>query len=299
MGHKYISKLNEPFGNLYKSNNIQFEVHELSEYLKKKDYSEMEFHVHDLYQIIWFKSGEGKHYIDSKEYNVSANSIFFIAKNQVHHFDSNTEYMGALISFNESFLLEQNSEIERLLRSSLFYDSYQNPLCYIRNNVDNMLNEYLKLIKNELKNENIFGQRELLWAYLKAFLIQIQRGKNEYKKVEGKGIFLMNEKRMRLIQYINLIDKNFPKGLTIAEYADLLEISVKTLYNLTSELLDKNPSSMIQERVILEIQRLLLYSNLNVDQIGYRLGFDDPSYFVKYFKKYTKVSPTEFRKTAV
>ena len=44
-------------------------------------------------------------------------------------------------------------------------------------------------------------------------------------------------------------------------------------------------------------QRLLLHSNLNVSQIGYRLGFDDPSYFVKYFKKYTTISPMDFRKS--
>jgi YesN/AraC family two-component response regulator len=54
---------------------------------------------------------------------------------------------------------------------------------------------------------------------------------------------------------------------------------------------------MIQERIILEAQRLLLYSNLNINQVGYRLGFDDASYFVKYFKKYTGVSPSEFKKS--
>ena len=54
---------------------------------------------------------------------------------------------------------------------------------------------------------------------------------------------------------------------------------------------------MIQERVILEAQRMLLYSNLHVNQIGYCLGFDDPSYFVKYFKKHALISPVEFRKS--
>ena len=54
---------------------------------------------------------------------------------------------------------------------------------------------------------------------------------------------------------------------------------------------------MIHERIILEAQRLLLYSELNVNQVGYRLGFEDPSYFVKYFKKYTSLSPSEFKKS--
>ena len=54
---------------------------------------------------------------------------------------------------------------------------------------------------------------------------------------------------------------------------------------------------MVQERIILEAQRLLLYSNSNVNQVAYRLGFEDASYFVKYFKKYTGVSPKDFRKS--
>jgi AraC-like DNA-binding protein len=63
-----------------------------------------------------------------------------------------------------------------------------------------------------------------------------------------------------------------------------------------NQLLNKTPSQMIQERIILEAQRLLVHSELNVNQIGYRLGFDDPSYFLKYFKKHTKMSPSDFRK---
>ncbi|WP_200814401.1 AraC family transcriptional regulator [Parabacteroides sp. Marseille-P3160] len=117
------------------------------------------------------------------------------------------------------------------------------------------------------------------------------------KKNGEQSFFQINEKRTQLIRFINLIDENYQKGLTITEYAQLLHISTRTLSDLTNQLLGKSPSLMIQERIILEAQRMLLYSELNVNQIEYRLGFDDPSYFVKYFKKHTKVSPSEFRKS--
>ncbi|MNY79168.1 HTH-type transcriptional activator Btr [compost metagenome] len=52
---------------------------------------------------------------------------------------------------------------------------------------------------------------------------------------------------------------------------------------------------MIHERIILEAKRLLLHSELNVNQIADKIGFEDPSYFVKYFKKYTSQSPVSFR----
>ncbi|WP_088445396.1 helix-turn-helix transcriptional regulator [Flavobacterium oreochromis] len=61
--------------------------------------------------------------------------------------------------------------------------------------------------------------------------------------------------------------------------------------------MNKTPLQIIQERIILESQRLLLHSELNVTQIGYRLGFEDPSYFVKFFKKHANMSPSEFRKS--
>ena len=108
---------------------------------------------------------------------------------------------------------------------------------------------------------------------------------------------MLDEKRILLVKFINLINENHKKGFTIAEYARRLHISSRSLSEFTHQLINKTPSQMIQERVILEAQRMLLYSNLHVNQIGYCLGFDDPSYFVKYFKKHALISPVEFRKS--
>ncbi|WP_343557421.1 helix-turn-helix domain-containing protein [Sphingobacterium sp.] len=99
------------------------------------------------------------------------------------------------------------------------------------------------------------------------------------------------------MRFINLIDANYKKSFSVAEYAKLLHLSSRSLSDLTQNQINKTPSQMIHERIILEAQRLLLYSELNVNQVGYRLGFEDPSYFVKYFKKYTSLSPSEFKKS--
>ena len=141
----------------------------------------------------------------------------------------------------------------------------------------------------------MFGKEELLKSYLKAFLIQIQRVKQACEQTEEHTTAVFDDKKVQLIKFINLIDENYTKGLSVSEYSKLLFISSRTLSDLTNQQLNKTPSQMIKERIILEAQRLLLYSDLNVNQIGYRLGFDDPSYFVKYFKKHIKQSPLEFR----
>lgn len=99
-----------------------------------------------------------------------------------------------------------------------------------------------------------------------------------------------------LLEFVNLIEENYKKGLKVSDYAAILQISCRTLSSLTSRLLDKKPSEMIQERVTAEAKRMLMETNYTINRIGNHLGFDDDSYFVKYFKKQTSISPLDFRK---
>src|SRR5690606_5980420 len=163
--------------------------------------------------------------------------------------------------------------------------------------IDDILDKYVSQIKDELENAETFGKEMILGNYLKSFLIQIQRRKNQFEQAADPLSPIFDEKRMQLMKFINLIDENYKKAYSIAEYARLLHISSRSLSDLTQHQINKTPSQMIQERIILEAQRLLLYSNLNINQVGYRLGFDDASYFVKYFKKHTGIPPSEFRKS--
>jgi AraC-like DNA-binding protein len=82
----------------------------------------------------------------------------------------------------------------------------------------------------------------------------------------------------------------------VKEYASILNISSKTLTNHTTETCIKTPLEIINDRIILETKRLLSHSNLNINEIGFQLGYEDPSYFVKFFKRQTKMSPSDFRK---
>lgn len=290
--HEYHLNHNQP-------DKPQFVVHDLNEYVKKHQGNTTKPHIHSFYQIIWFKKGKGKHFVDFKEYDVVDNAMFFIDKNQVHYFDHNVDYHEVLIHFNESFLVQKDSEVDFFLKYNLFNSPYQQPSCCVNDGSDKILDEYVSQIKRELLNTNEFGKEELLRTYLKAILIQVQRRKNELENNTENAVILPNDKRMQLIKFVNLIDENYNKGLSISEYAQLMYISSRTLSDLVSLNLNKTPSQMIQERIILEAQRLLLHSDLNVNQIGYRLGFDDASYFVKYFKKHTAISPSEFRKSIV
>jgi AraC-like DNA-binding protein len=283
--------------NRHQPDKPQFAVHDLNTYIKKHGGPASKPHIHSYYQVIWFKQGKGKHFVDFESYEVSENSIFFVAKNQVHYFDDNLDYQGILLHFNEAFFVRNENETDFVLKNSLFNNPYQQCSSCVRDGLADMLDEYISLIQREINTQTEYGKEELLRIYLKSFLLQVHRKRSHTERPPGELGAIQDQKRMQLIRFNSHVDQNFKKGLTVTEYARMLGISSRTLSDLTSQLLNKTPSQMIQERIILEVQRLLLYSDLNVNQIGFRLGFDDPSYFVKYFKKHTRMSPSEFRKS--
>lgn len=72
-------------------------------------------------------------------------------------------------------------------------------------------------------------------------------------------------------------------------------MSVKTLTNSVGASSFSTPLKIINDRIILEAKRQLCYTDLKIKEIAFRLGFDDPSYFVKFFKRQTGILPAEFR----
>ncbi|RZJ84504.1 MAG: helix-turn-helix domain-containing protein [Chryseobacterium sp.] len=276
---------------------LQFEIQSIRQLGNDRKPNMVSPHIHSFYQIIWFKSGVGKHFVDFNEYEVSENTIFFIAKNQVHAFDD-VDYDGYVIHFAEEFLVQKDNDVDFFLKCSIFNNAYQLPSVCAGSGNEHKLDEYIRQMQVELGEHRKYGQQDLLRLYLKAFLIQVQRRKYELEEMNrGIAPFVVDEKRAQLIRFVNLIEENYTKGLKASSYAQMLFVSLRTLSNLTLQLVNKKPSEMVHERIILEAKRLLLHSDLNVNQIADKIGFEDPSYFVKYFKKYTGQSPTSFRKS--
>jgi AraC family transcriptional regulator, transcriptional activator of pobA len=67
------------------------------------------------------------------------------------------------------------------------------------------------------------------------------------------------------------------------------------LNQATTKVLGKSPKEIIDNRILLEAKRLLAHTNENVKEIAYTLGFEEPTNFIKYFKKHSTFTPTEFR----
>jgi len=281
--------------NQYQPNTARFSLYEIEDYLKKYDKKRRKAHAGINYQIIWFKKGSGRYFVNSKVYDIDQNTLFLLSKKDLHYFDRNTHYSGVLMQFNEEFLIQNSSDLDFISRHALFNNKQQR-VCPLDSNDAFILDEYLRMLKDELSHKNESIQQEFLRWWLKVFLIQVQRRSEKSIAIDMHRMLPEDKKQLKLIKFVNLIEQNYKKGLKVSDYAALLQISHRTLSALTSRLLDKSPSEMIQERITSEAKRMLMENNYTISRIGHHLGFQDDSYFVKYFKKQTDISPLDFRK---
>lgn len=98
-----------------------------------------------------------------------------------------------------------------------------------------------------------------------------------------------------LTHFRTLLDENHARHWSVADYARALAISPTHLSRLTRMATGQPASALIQDRLVREARRNLVYTNLSVSQIAYALGFEDPAYFSRVFTRATGLSPRAFR----
>lgn len=86
---------------------LELELHFMPKFFHENGCGDMPPHVHEFYQIVWFRRGKGTHRIDFVDYPVADNTIFFISPGQIHAFDGNEDHSGVIVLFNASFLVDE------------------------------------------------------------------------------------------------------------------------------------------------------------------------------------------------
>lgn len=249
-------------------------------------------HIHDFYEIVWFKNGKGVHRVDFTTYDVEPGTVFFISPGQVHEFDDNHLYEGCVMKVCHNLLNQSSQDNEfAYLKFNVFNtDTYP---CYrVRSEYISRVDSLIKDIREEVNNFCCIGHDDYLRSLIHMLIITIERGSEE----KGSKILSPNRTSHKtFLAFRQMIEQHYRDLHTVKDYSDRLGVSTKSLTNYVSECSPHSPLELINGRIILEAKRLLRYSNLMIKEIAYRLGFEDPSYFVKFFKRIVGVAPIDFR----
>jgi len=194
--------------------------------------------------------------------------------------------------FNRAFYCIVDHDEEVSCNGILFFGTQDIPIISIPVEQQRKFDLLMEVILDEFEtHDNIQG--DMLQMLLKRFIIICTRLAKEQLIIKQ-----LKDTQVDTIREFNvLVDMHFRTKRKVKDYAELLHKSPKTLSNLFATYNHKSPQQIIQERIVLEAKRLLLYTNKQTQEIAYDLGFEDPAYFSRYFKKIATTSPSEFKET--
>lgn len=274
-------------------------VEHMPDSLLLSDINDCSPHVHSFYEILWFWEGKGRHYVDFASYEVKPNTIFFLSPGQTHNFDQNVDksqgvcrYSGVAIKMCTDLMGDEDCDHNAILKYNAFHTFDTAPYYTIDEQTAAELRQLVQIMEEESQRAKEFGNIDILKSLLRIFLVKIQRhGQRE----DSLRLDTLKPSHQLFVQFRRMVDQEFRHLHTVLEYADRLNVAVRTLSKCVNECSTRSPLAFINDRIILEAKRMIRYTSMKMKEIAYELGYDDPSYFVKFFKRQTGYLPSDFR----
>lgn len=243
----------------------------------------------DYFEIAWLKDEEPLHFIKDETLNMKGDWMYLIPANRFPR-PSKSGKKGTLIAFHKSVLDYEIKEFA-LDVMRLFLGKGTGGFSTIL--LDEDMAAGLQGILRILTDEYARQQKNLLVlkALLKAFLLKLMQYKTQTLTRQG-----LNEKR--LYHFLLLLENHFREEKAVTFYAGKLHITPKRLNQILKKKTGKTITQLLQERTVVAAKQQLVASAKTIQEIGYGLGFEDRSYFSRFFKKMTGQTPEQFQKQA-
>ncbi|TDE14797.1 helix-turn-helix domain-containing protein [Dyadobacter psychrotolerans] len=244
-------------------------------------------HRKDYYLFVFARRGGARFWADMASYETKDNTFYLMGPNQVIVKEEPKCMWGTALAFDKQFLaLHDNDSLARLP----IVRNEQNANELILSEADITFTEdMLAKILKEYSEPGEWQQR-MITAYLMLLLTYLSRLYSE----QYENFTPANDKSL-LKKYQTAIEENFREIHQVSEYAALLYVSPGHLRDVIKAQSGKPAIAHIQERMVLEARRMLFHTEYSLKEIGFDLGFSDASYFSRFFKRETGVTPAEYR----
>lgn len=246
-----------------------------------------DLHKHDFFFILALQKGNGLHEIDFVQYPVHDHSVFILRPGQVHRLQLAAGSTGFLVEFDLSFY-----RLGKTITGQRWRKATGKNYCEVEAARFTKLYSLLAGIFNEFTAKQE-GYAEAIKAGLDLFFIEYIR---QSRNPENTGKTESSYTQERFEELVFLLEENICRIKSVSQYAGLLNLSSYQLNAITKASAGKTVSDLINEQIILEAKRFLLATASQVKDVAGHLGYEDVSYFIRFFKRHTGHSPEAFRK---
>lgn len=260
-----------------------FSIREIHKLMAGKDLVQ-DTHRHDFFFILALMKGKGEHTIDFTPCKIKNYSVFFMRPGQVHKLLLKAGSVGYVMQFRKDFYLSYDKESHVLLRRAGSKNFMEFNVAAFKKIFSIMTGIYNESVEKKEKYSDIIK------ASIGILLIELIRSQQKSESNTAKSTA-----SNRLEEFYELLDIHISSNKQASKYAEMLNLTPYQLNTITKTALGKTSSELINEQIILESKRYLLSTSNQVKEIAYLLGYEDVSYFIRFFKKHTGVSPEVFR----
>ena len=247
-------------------------IEECAEYNKKN------IHQHDYYEIIWFTEVEFEDtiQIDFVDFPVSENNFYVVAAGHLHRMDR-TGKKGWVFTLSKEFY-HNITPLDMQARSIYAINSIVNQKkC-------EMCRTLIRWIVHEYNLERRYA---LIESYFKTLFIHLTP---IFEKNSSH-----NHEKQSVARLLDDIEDHYIEQREVPFYAQRLRLSERSANELAKKVTGKTIKQLIQERLILEIKREIAADKITFKEMAFKLQFNEASYFSRFFKKQTGMSPEEYR----
>ena len=247
---------------------------------------EIRQHRHaDLAQILYVQKGVAQLEIEGEKTRINTPSVQVVPPMCVHGFQFSPEVDGYVVTVAAPLMnwLQQQIDAPRRV--------LEHPGCY---SVGDDL-PYLNTLCGRLNQE--YGlpapSRDLMLRSLVSALVVWVSRQDQQGEERGE---LQDRGQAYLRAFSGLIEKHYREHYPISRYAERLGVTPVYLNMVCQRIAGKSALALVHQRLLLEAKRSLTYTALNINQVSDFLGFTEPAYFTRFFKRFTGVTPNAFRK---
>lgn len=246
----------------------------------------------DFYLLIYITEGQCTHMVDFESIACMQGSLLVLRPGQIQRFDMSKNWQGFMLIFRPEFLqpkgatalateLEIFHHLEQLPTHLSLDDSQQHATleCINRISMDTQLKSNTKTL------------HMLLRTQLQTLLTRLHLIQTDDRKTEPATSNILK----RFIRYRLSVEQHFKCWHRVTDYANHLGCTEKSLSRAANEVVGVSAKAFLSKRITLEAKRLLSHTGMPVSAIANSLGFDEATNFIKFFRRETDGSPSEFR----
>ena len=239
------------------------------------------------YKIVFLK--EGRVNVDFVDYDFEESTLLFFSIGQQFKISKNSE--GSIVYFNPNFYCIAFHDKELACDGLLFDNVFELPFIALTAHQRDIFKKILISIKEEIAVKDFWAE-EMIKTYIKQIIIFATRtlAKKDYDIYHPVSF----DKELAR-KFSQLVEQNYRTIHSVADYASMLNLTPKNLNRKIVTEKQIAPNTIIKNRIILQAKRLLVNTTLSIKEIAVYLGYEDYSYFLRFFKSQTGSSPLTFR----